>query len=82
MEVLGPAALSQDSHAGQAALLTGKVQGGISSKVSQLRITASFQKRLGDLWLVGDHRQVERSLQTEEGTERMHYGSNPQSEFP
>lgn len=46
------------------------MQRGISSKVSELRITASFQKCLSNSWLVGDHSQVKRSLQTEEETER------------
>lgn len=68
--MLGCTGLCQDSHAGQAALLTGKMQRGISSKVSELRITASFQKCLSNSWLVGDHSQVEWSLQMEEDTER------------
>lgn len=69
MQVLGCAGLLEDPHAGQAALLTGQVQWSISSKVSQLRIAASFQQRLSNFWLVGDHGQVQWSLPAEEGTE-------------
>lgn len=68
--MLGRTGLSQDCYTGQAALLTGKMERGISSKVSELRITASFQKCLSNSWLVGDHSQVEWSLRMEEETER------------
>lgn len=81
VEMLRWAGLCQDSYTGQAALFTGKMQRGISSKVSELRITASFQKCLSDSWLASDHSQVEWSLlqvvlEVEEGQVSLHLSNH------
>lgn len=81
VQVLGRAGLLEDAHAGQAALLAGKVQRSVSSKVPQLRITASFQQCLSNFWLASDDSQVERRLRVGERAQ-ISLGAKSSSECP
>lgn len=57
------AALGDDAEAGEGAPLAGDVEGRVAAVVGQLRVGASLQEPLGQVRLLGDHCQVEGSLE-------------------
>lgn len=61
------AVLGDDAEAGQGTLLAGDVQGRVAAVVGQPRVGAGLQEPLDQMWLLGDHCQVEGSLEGEEG---------------
>ena len=63
------AVLREDADAPEGALLAGNVQGGVSSEVPDFQVASGLQKVLSNFRLIGDHRQVKRSLQAKEKTQ-------------
>lgn len=61
------AVLGDDAEAGQGTLLAGNVQGRVAAVVGQPRVSTGLEEPLDQMWLLGDHCQVEGSLEGEEG---------------
>lgn len=61
------AALGDDPEAGQGAPLAGDVEGRVAAVVGQPRVGAGLQEPLGQVRLLGDHCQVEGSLEGRRG---------------